>query len=136
DVHELRVSRNTGVGAWVGAGGGLSSRAWTLLPDGESLIVGGTFVSAGGQTVNRIARWDGETWTRFGDGLNGGVLASTWFGGDLVVAGGFTRAVGDSTPMLRVARWDGARWQPMGAGFNRQVKALAVVNGVLYAGGD
>lgn len=132
----LAVSRNVDVGAWLEAGEGLNARAWSFLRQGDSVVVGGTFTSAGGQSANRVVRWDGENWTPFGNGLNGGVLALAEFNGQIIAGGGFTRAVGDSaTEILRVARWDGTAWRAMGSGFNFRVNALAVVDGVLYAGG-
>jgi hypothetical protein len=37
------------------------------------LIAGGWFTTAGGQTVNRIARWDGSAWHPFTSGGQTGV---------------------------------------------------------------
>jgi hypothetical protein len=41
----------------------------TTLPGGPALVVAGTFTEAGGQTAYGLARWDGTTWTGFGDGV-------------------------------------------------------------------
>jgi hypothetical protein len=106
-----------------------------MLVQNDALVVGGTFVTAGEQTVNRIARWNGAEWSGFGPGLNGGVLDLIEFEGDLIACGGFTRPVGQPTVLDRVARWDGSAWVPMGAGFNARVNDLEIVDGVLYAGG-
>jgi hypothetical protein len=37
--------------------------------------------------------------------------------------------------LLNIARWDGSQWYPLGSGMNGSVTALAITNGVLYAGG-
>lgn len=40
---------------------------------GEALFAGGEFVNAGGQTVNRVARWDGRSWSSLPGGNNVGI---------------------------------------------------------------
>lgn len=114
------------------------------------LIAAGTFETAGGQTVNRIARWDGSEWHPFTSGgeigVNGGVLevnAVTVWNGDLIAAGIFLTAGGQI--VRNIARWDGSEWHPftsggqIGLGVNfpsERVHALTVYNGDLIAGGD
>src|SRR5690606_19719056 len=46
-------------------------RAMTVFDDGSgpALYVGGTFPTARGLAVNRVARWDGSSWTALGPGL-------------------------------------------------------------------
>ena len=45
-----------------------------FAPNGD-LIAAGSFTTAGGVTVNRIARWDGSTWSALGTGMNNSVYA-------------------------------------------------------------
>ena len=54
---------------------GLSVQALTVFDDGggPALYAGGHFTTAGGVAANRIAKWDGSSWTALGSGLNGSV---------------------------------------------------------------
>ncbi|MFN8730160.1 MAG: hypothetical protein ACK5Z4_09920, partial [Planctomyces sp.] len=63
-------------GAWSALGSGMSNGAssafvyaLTPLPGGD-LIAGGRFTTAGGVTVNSIARWNGSAWSALGTGMN------------------------------------------------------------------
>lgn len=85
-----------------------------VLPNGE-VIAGGLFVTAGGLTVNNVARWNGSVWSALGAGTNGEVqdvrLASN---GDVIASGSFTTAGGN--PANRIARWDGFTWSAFDGG--------------------
>lgn len=116
---------------------------------GSALYAGGRFTSAGGSTVNYIARWDAiaRTWIPLGSGMNGAVNALAVFddgsgdGPALYSAGEFTVAGG--VPANRIAKWNPATgvWSPLGTGTNNSIYALLVfddgsVSGpALYAGG-
>jgi hypothetical protein len=80
---------------------------------GPALYVGGPFTTAGGMTVNRIARWDGTSWSALAGpsyvGVNNSVYAMAVFddgsGPALFVAGDFTAAGGrDSQPHRQMER--------------------------------
>jgi hypothetical protein len=43
--------------------------ALAVLPSGD-LIAGGYFTTAGGVSANRIARWNGTSWSALGTGMN------------------------------------------------------------------
>lgn len=91
-------------------------RAVAVLPDG-SLVAGGSFSTAGGVLVNKIARWNGSSWAPLGNGMNGSVSALALMpNGDVVAGGDFTTAGGMAAN--RVARWDGTAWSALGSGFN------------------
>ena len=108
-------------------------------PDG-SLYAGGYFDTAGGVTVNRIARWDGASWHPLGGGMGDtgnpyvealavGPDGSLYAGGSFTTVGGVTA--------YHIARWDGTSWHPLGSGMGGTVLALALEsNGLLDAGGD
>ncbi|MCC6320148.1 MAG: immunoglobulin domain-containing protein [Phycisphaerales bacterium] len=113
----------TGMSDWV-----RSLTTWD--PDGSGplapqVVAGGDFITAGGVTVNRIARWDGSAWQAFGSGFDSGqVHALTVHNGELIAGGSFTTSGGAT--MQRIARWDGSTWQPFGTGmdFNSNVQSL------------
>jgi hypothetical protein len=115
--------------------------ALTIFDDGTgpALYAGGDFVSAGSQTVNRVAKWDGATWTPLGSGLNNTVRAFAVFEGALYAGGDFT-ASGAVAGLNRIARWNGASWEAVGSGVSGGlVRALEVFDDgsgeALYVGG-
>ncbi|MCP4899313.1 MAG: hypothetical protein GY906_20305, partial [bacterium] len=117
--------------------------------NGEALYAGGEFTSAGGVTVNRIAKWDGTSWSALSGPSGAGVSDSVYGlavyddgnGAGLYAGGAFTTASGVTAN--RIARWDGTSWSalsgPSGTGVNDAVYELAVYddgNGeALYTGG-
>ena len=152
-MRALRIARFDGT-SWSPVGGGLlgisSSRVQALASfddgGGAKLYAGGTFVDAGqGFSADRIARWDGSSWSGIGS-LNGEVRALVVFddgSGPALYAGGrFTSAGGAAAS--RIAKWNGASWSPLGTGvsggFEPAVNALAVFDDgggpALYVGGS
>jgi hypothetical protein len=127
-----------------GLSGGTAANTLTVFDDGSgpALYVGGRFTTAGGFTVNNIAKWDGAAWSALSTGVNLDVYAlavvdlgsgpALYAGGAFMTAGGVT--------VNRVARWDGTSWSALGSGFNHSVYALAGYdNGDgpgLFAGGE
>ncbi|MBM4113173.1 MAG: hypothetical protein FJ253_07330 [Phycisphaerae bacterium] len=114
------------------------------LGGGPALYVGGAFSTAGGASANKIAKWDGVSWSPLGSGMNEiAVRALAVFddgGGPALYAGGsFTTAGGN--PASRIAKWDGVSWSAVGSGMNDDVRCLAVFDDglgggpALYAGG-
>ena len=96
-------------------------KAMTVYDDGSgaALFVAGTFTSVGGlvQPFNRIAKWNGQTWTALGSGLTGNgdstrvkALAVFDEGGNpaLYVSGDFSLAGG--VPAGGLAKWNGSDW--------------------------
>ena len=79
-----------------------------------NLIVGGNFtsVNGGGVAANRIAAWDGATWSALGDGLDGQVFALAEFDGDLYAGESFSNAGGVAARYI--AKWSGAVWSAVG----------------------
>jgi hypothetical protein len=110
------------------------------------VYVGGFFTSAGGTTANKIAMWNGSSWSALGWGIDGSVYSQVYAlavsGSDLYVGGGFTTAGGIRAN--NIAKWDGSSWSVLGSGMLGEgtdgggpvVSALAVSGGTLYAGGD
>jgi hypothetical protein len=101
----------------------IPSSVSALTVYGGELVVGGTFVTAGGISVNRVARWNGTTFQPMGSGLLFTPSAFMNFGGELVAVGGGP-----------TSRWNGSTWSPLGAGPSNG-RALAVYGGQLIVGG-
>ena len=131
---------------------GLSDRVEDLavLDDGSgggaALYAGGSFVTAGSDGANFVARWDGDGWSPLGTGLNNPSYALTAFddrtgdGPALYVGGAFTIAGG--VVAHRIARWDGTSWSNLGSGMDGFVRDLCVFDDgsghgpELYAAGE
>jgi len=120
---------------WSPLGTGVDGVVLTMVvqDDGGSqtrLIAGGGFTSAGGGAANRVAQWDGHTWSAIGDGMNAEVRALAFYddgnGPQLHSGGSFTMA--DGAEALRVARWDGTSWHALAEGVNNPVFALCVAD--------
>jgi hypothetical protein len=100
--------------AWSPLGGGLSDDSGmgfvgALAVYNGTLVAGGRFNLAGGQSVNNIARWNGGAWETLGDGLTGddpytGVRTLAVHDGSLFVGGNFSTAGDISSD--NIARWD------------------------------
>jgi hypothetical protein len=102
-------------------------RVLKIGPDGF-LYAGGDFGTAGGVTVNGIARWDGSSWTALGSGLGVGVYSLAFSGSTLYAGGSFT------SPSTRIAMWNGSSWSSMGT-LGNTVQALTIgTDGTVYAG--
>ncbi|UJR82805.1 hypothetical protein [Sandaracinus amylolyticus] len=121
---------------------GTSVRAILRDPESGDLIVAGAFRTAGpdGLVVNNIARWDGEAWHAYGDGL-GRISehpnALAFWNGRLVAVGTFESS--GETTVGRVAAWNGTAWEAVGPipleGFPHVV-AVEAVGSALYVGGS
>jgi len=102
------------------------------------LIVAGTVTSVGGVAVNRIARFDGTSWSALGSGVQGTVRALAVMNGALYVGGSLTSAGGTSVNNLAI--WNGSTWSA-GPVFDAPIDTLAVrigtafTNTFLWAGG-
>jgi trimeric autotransporter adhesin len=117
-VTVSRIARWDGT-QWHDVGGGLTGVVvWDLRVfddgSGEALYAVGNVTMAGSTVVNRIARWDGKTWSAVG----GGVADQTVFcalpfddgsGEALFIGGSFTNV--DGLPAAGVARYNGCPTQ-------------------------
>lgn len=105
---------------------------------GSGLYAGGDFTMAGGGSASRIARWDGQSWSMLGSGMDGTIRALAAIGPNLFAGGGFTSAGG--VMVNRVAKWDGQSWSALDIGVSLTIWSLAVFDDgggpALYAGGD
>jgi hypothetical protein len=123
---------------WSALGSGMSystpslTTVNALTHDAGNIYAGGLFTTAGGITVNHIAKWDGSNWSALGSGMDNYIRALIYDNNVNIYAGGnFT------TPATRIAKWDGSNWSALGSGMDLEVEALAHDNaGNLYAGGQ
>jgi hypothetical protein len=132
-----------GTKAWVPLGSGVTNgtngEVWALAVIGSDLYVGGNFSTAGGNTVNHIAKWNGSSWSALisgsngVNGINGTVTALAVIGTDLYAGGWFTTAGG--IPAENIAKWDGTNWSALGNGLPAAgaINALAAMGNNLYA---
>jgi len=114
---------------------------------GPALYAGGSFTTAGGVAANRIAKWNGSSWSALGSGMNNNsVRALATFddgsgGGPALYAGGVFTTAGGVTATF-IAKWNGSSWSALGSGMNNTVQALATFDDgsgggpALYAGGE
>ena len=107
-------------------GGGPTSLAVFDDGSGPALYAGGSFSEAQLGAGNRIAKWNGQSWSPLGSGMNDQVLSLGVFddgnGAALYAGGWFTTAGG--LEAKGIARWDGASWSPLGGGVDAQAQAI------------
>ncbi len=131
---------------WTALGSGVNGTVNAILVTNGVVYVGGGFTTAGGVSVNNIAKWNGTAWSALGSGVtnpNGNtpsVNALAMIGTNLYVGGSFTNAGGVYASGLAV--WNGSTWFGLGSGlfysfYNEAGTANALVaNGNdLYVGG-
>ena len=134
---------------WSQLGSGFGGSALTAVQalavfndgSGPALYAGGIFTTAGGSPANRIARWDGASWSPLGTGMDDWVYALTVFddgSGPALYAGGSFRTAGGQAAN-HVARWKGSAWSRLGSGVSSSVLDLTVFDDgsgpALYVGG-
>lgn len=71
---------------------------------GINLYVGGSFVTVGGITVNRVARWNGTSWFALGNGFNDAVHALAVVNAELYTGGRYTRDAWETKDLRHFAK--------------------------------
>ena len=144
-------TQHTASGTWsslgTGSQNGVNGLVNALAVVGNEVYVGGAFISAGGVSANRVARFNTQmnTWSSLGTGSSNGVSGVTVnalavVGNEVYVGGNFTQAGGVSAN--RVARFNTQMntWSSLGTGssngVNNWVSALAVVGNEVFVGGE
>ncbi len=113
---------------------GADAEVNSTLVFNSDLIIGGDFLHVGQYAANRIALWDGSSWSAMGAGFDAPVHALAVHGGELYAAGEFDHS--GTVPLSRVARWDGVSWQPLEGQIGyHAVLTLHEYDGALIAGG-
>src|SRR5258705_8273993 len=80
---------------WISLGGipGANSQVYAAVMDGSgNLYIGGGFTLVGDVIANRIAKWNGSSWSALDSGLNSRVSALAVSGSDGYAGGDFTAA--------------------------------------------
>ncbi|HEX8399212.1 MAG TPA: hypothetical protein VF644_17370 [Pyrinomonadaceae bacterium] len=131
-----------------GANNGTTDGVFALAAFGNTVYVGGSFTSVANYTVtaNRIAKWDGTSWSALGNGTSNGVdgfvEAIAVSGSDVYVGGRFSTAGGVAN--RHVAKWNGMSWSGFNGGVHQTISgtnygwvyAAAARDGDVYFGGD
>ena len=103
---------------------------------GPALYAAGSFTAVGDVAANRVARYDGSSWSAVGSGLNGTVHDlepfETQVGLRLIAGGNFSIPGGGQN----LAAWDGTSWGPLGPTLPGPVYALRAVDGAWIGGGQ
>jgi hypothetical protein len=106
----------------------------------NEIYISGNISSAGGVSVNNIAKWNGSTWATVGTGLNNNAYTMASYNNELYVGGIFTTAGGINAS--GIAKWDGTNWSSVGNGIanatnpSPSINCLAVHGNNLYVGGN
>jgi hypothetical protein len=98
------------------------------------IVIGGSFASIDGVTVNNIANFDGANFFALGPGVNNTVLSVGVNNGSIYIGGSFTY----SGVMIsnRIAKWSGFYFDDVGSGVNNNVFAIEFYKGEIYIGGQ
>ena len=133
--YPIRIDPTFTDADWTGiAEPGFNNTIRAVVVGAGKLYVGGDFtVANGGVLANRIAAWNGNTWSALGSGMNDDVYALAWDGARLYAGGSFITA-GD-TAAKSIAVWDGSAWSALRSGMVGSVYVLAWDGTRLYAGG-
>lgn len=127
--------------SWSAIAGGMGAtthdnpRVFSLLVTSPgNVYAGGWFESAGGVSVNRIAKWDGTSWSRLGSGVSGSIPAvdfesrdgavyalATDGQGNIYAGGNFLQA--GNVQANHIAKWDGTSWSGLSSGMERNYSA-------------
>jgi len=133
----VRYEKSTGT--WKELEGGITNDVRALAIIGDYLYAGGFIVQAAGRPANGIARYHLERgqWSELpGGGTNGAVNALAVAGGELVVAGNFSQAGGQSIAHAAIFNPAGdGSWRPLSSSPNSEVRSLAVIDDTLFLGG-
>jgi hypothetical protein len=120
----------TSMGGIAGADAPVSA---AVVDQAGNLYIGGDFGVVGDVTANRIAKWNGTSWSSLGSGMNERVAALAVLGTNLYASGYFTTAGGAAASYI--AKWNGSGWSGLGSGMDSFVYGLAVSGSDLYAAG-
>jgi hypothetical protein len=106
------------------------------IDSSDNIYVVGSFATAGGSTVNRIAKWDGSTWSGFGTGLSSSTYAVALDSLGNIYAGGYFTDAGGNSAADYIAYWDGDSWEALGTGLSSGVLSIDIdSSNNIYAGG-
>ena len=139
--------------AWTALGEGITggpydpNSVYSLAADSRgNIYAGGWFTLAGGISAENIARWNGDTWSAIGGGIQSdekskvAVISILPDGENIYVGGLFYSAGG--TSVGSIARWDGYSWDALQGGVWQDNLLPAILgmainrDGMIYVVGD
>jgi hypothetical protein len=95
------------------------------------------FTNAGGDAnADRIAKWNGSSWSALGSGISNGQVNSLAFNGSILYVGGSFTDAGGNVNADYIAQWDGSSWSALGDGVNNAVNAIGVSGLDIYIAGN
>ncbi|MEW6126674.1 MAG: C25 family cysteine peptidase [Acidobacteriota bacterium] len=136
-IARFNLTTNT----WSTVGGGVSGTVFALGVNGSDIYVGGNITLAGGGSVNRVARFDGSSWSALGTLSNNGVIGESATvnafaaSGGFVYVGGFFSNAGNGAGNC-LARWNGSSWSAIISGNGIGSNGLGAVNAIAVNGTD
>lgn len=130
-------------GTWQSLSTGLSGVGRKMEVFQNKLYVTGSFATAGGISVDRIASWDGITFAPLGGGLDFGSGNVLRVHQSKLYVGGNINTVDDGLATGKIAIWDGSAWSafifgdPQGGSTNLEcITLISASDGELWAGGQ
>lgn len=141
-INSIACLRN---GTWQPLGSGISNgqsypTVTTVCEYHGKLIAGGNFLTAGGQSANHIAAWDGAKWAPLGSGVSitgiGRFVFAILEHENKILVGGDFSSAGGVGGTSRIALWNGDEWSAsMSFGASGTVRTFCKHQGQLLAGG-
>lgn len=122
--------------SWSPVGSGFNNTVHAVYADtiNNRMYVGGDFTLSGGDTMNRVAYWDGLQWYPMGDGFDNRVMDIGEYNGEIYAVGDFQNS--GTTPVNHIAKWNGTSWEDVGGGLDDWAICMYVFNNDLYVGGS
>lgn len=120
--------------SWQPVGPGNQSNSTHGLLTWNGLLV--DLGSFNNNPCDRVATWDGTSWSCLAGGVGIVARAGVVWDGKLVVVGDFWNNSQPCVGCNGVAVWDGVSWSPLGNGVNNDVLSCTVWNNELVIAGD
>ena len=123
-----------------GVNNGVNNIVNTICTDGSNLYVGGAFTTAGGNSANCIAKWNGSSWSALGSGINDYAYAMALSGDYLIIGGNFSKA--NDIGANKIAKYNRLTtvWSSITSGgtngITGNVYAIAVIGSDYYFAGN
>jgi len=104
----------------------------------NEIYVCGNFDNYPLNTILDITKWDGNTWTNVGNGIQGAFAELSnmlVYKNELIVAGRFSKTDSPNNPGENIGKWDGSQWTELGSGTDEAIWDIKVHKDTLYASG-
>lgn len=135
NIAQWNGSSWTTLGSGITNGGAISPNVSAVAGYNSNIYAGGNFDEAGsGNTVNRIAKWNGSAWSGLSSGINSSANAMIVYRNELYVGGNFDSAGGIFAN--HIAKWNGTAWSNVTSGTDVSVRAFSILNNNLFVGGS